>query len=398
MGKPDEALTIINSFFAVGEGLGSAILDAEALIMEGDILINRGYTNIAWGYYRLVKPESPLAARALVGQAVCRMLRGEYDSAAVIADSCLRQCPNDHYTYMARCLKADCARKLEDLSSAQEQYDIILSESANKITLADYLTEKLKIIYLLNQLREGEESILSTGDQDLFNEYWALRSETELMLKRAIYTEVIKVDSEFAGFIQEKLNVAKLMEEFTELGNDVLKIEDLALEDRYREMEDRLMDLASMVQIAGYGRLQNLPLYYTITDYEFSRAALDSLYEATTAELEGIEAELLAIGGALDKLDEEIAPGERARMMATVDKIQAWQSALDLRINRNLPKMAPSEGLDLTQWSHIAFHKTLVPGTDFNDLKEKQQRIKDIDNYIEALGKITHQMGIDLKE
>jgi hypothetical protein len=218
------------------------------------------------------------------------------------------------------------------------------------------------------------------------------------MLKRAIYTEVIKVDSEFAGFIQEKLNVAKLMEEFTELGNDVLKIEDLALEDRYREMEDRLMDLASMVQIAGYGRLQNLPLYYTITDYEFSRAALDSLYEATTAELEGIEAELLAIGGALDKLDEEIAPGERARMMATVDKIQAWQSALDLRINRNLPKMAPSEGLDLTQWSHIAFHKTLVPGTDFNDLKEKQQRIKDIDNYIEALGKITHQMGIDLKE
>ena len=397
LGRLEEAVEQFAWVIETKKGTFDALFE-ESAIASGDILVAMENWDDGWGYYRLINEMSPKLPRALIGQGVCRLLRGEYDMADSLADSVIGNYGNTRYIFMARNLKARCRQKMGDLKAAEEQYSVILEQSGIKIDLVNYHTEKLKVIYLLNELRNGEEEALATGDVELFNDYWALRKDAERLLKRLIFTEIKEAEPEFGGFIEEKLKVIKLMEDFTALTDDVLKLRDLKLVERYQDFQEELLDLNTMVTVAGYGRLQKLPNYFTVTENDFSKAALDSLYRATSKELNDLEEDLIAASTALADADEGTEPEDRFAMLETVNSIREWRRELDLRLSGTVKHLGVSEELDLTRWSHIAFHKSMVAGLDFEDLKERQRRIKEIDKYLQALGNIVFKLGLNLRE
>gem|GEM_PF-1690088 len=363
----------------------------EAAVFGGDILLGQNNPERAWGYYCLVPNSSTKYPRALIGKAVCHLVRGENAEADSLADTILQDYKNSEYTYLARCLKGQTAKNQGQNDTAAAQYDRILNDSGTKIGLADFLMEKLKIVYLLNELIAGETAALETGDEDVFNSYWKLRSETETMLMRAIYTEIAEVDPEFRGFIEEKMNVMRLLEEYSALSDKAQKTEDVDLIEKYGSFLDTLKNVSSMVQISGYGRIHNLPKYYKYTDNDFDKAVVDSLYSAVSQDLAAVEAELAYTAEALTLMGGEVLPIERAKMLAKVENIRSWRNELDKRMSASFAKMTASPELDLTRWSHVAFHKSMVPGSDYDDLKAKQARVKEIDKYLQALGFISQQ-------
>ena len=364
----------------------------ETALILGDMILYKGNQDAAWGYYHLIPQKSSRYPRALIGKAVCRIIREEYSIADSLADFVLNTYKDNEYVYVARCLKGKILRSMDESDLAALQYDAILQESGIKIGLADFLTEKLRIVYLLNELRQNETNYLESGDEDLFNWYWSLRHETEVMLKRAIFAEVSEVHPEFRGIAAEKVTVMGMLEEYVDLRDQVMATEDEEMIDHYYAVMDTLNKVASMVHYAGYGRITKLPNYFKYTDFEFNRQQLDSLYQSVTGELYQVESDLAAASRALDTAGESISPFERADLIAKVESISQWRRALDNRISSSFDKLGASRELDLTNWSHIAFHKTLIPGSDFDDLKVKQQRIKDIDFYLQALGAVRSQI------
>jgi len=389
-GEYKEAMYILDKVLVGNKA--KAYVYNESAIFEGDILLYENNPERAWGYYCLVPKTSGKYPRALAGKAVCHLMRGEYAAADTIADAILAEYKNTEYIYLARCLKGRTARNLGQSETAAMQYERILDESGKKIGLADFLMEKLKIVYILNELVDKEAAFLEAGDESVFNFYWRLRVDTERMLKRAMYTEISEVDGEFPGFIEEKLNVMRLLDEYSALSEKAQKTEDVDLIDKYSAFLDTLSKVTSMVQIAGYGRVQNLPKYYRYTENDFNKTRLDSLYRSVSAELSAVEEELSSAAEALTVVDSGIMPMERAKMLSVVESIRSWRDELDKKMSSTFNKLSATPELDLTRWSHIAFHKSMVPGSDYNDLKAKQQRIKDIDKYMQSLGLITKQV------
>jgi len=364
----------------------------ESALILGDMILFEGNQDAAWGYYHLIPKKSSRYPRALIGKAVCRIIREEYSIADSLADYVLHTYKDNDYVYIARCLKGKILRSMDEGDLAALQYDTILRESGIKIGLADFLTEKLRIVYLLNELRKNEANYLESGDEDLFNWYWSLRHETEVMLKRAIFSEVSEVYPEFRGIAAEKITVMGMLEEYVDIRDQVMATEDEELINHYSAVMDTLNRVASMVHYAGYGRISKLPNYFKYTDFEFNRQKLDSLYQSVTYELSQVESDLEAASRALDTAGESISPLDRAEMIAKVESISQWRKALDNRVSSSFDKLKASPELDLTSWSHIAFHKTMVPGSDFDDLKVKQKRIKNIDFYLQALGTVRSQI------
>jgi tetratricopeptide (TPR) repeat protein len=370
----------------------------ESAIVAGDIKVTLADYNNAWGYYRLIKETSALFPRGLVGQAICHYMREEYAIADSLVDIVLTKFEGSQYSLMARCLKANILKKSGHIEPGSGQYDLVLHESGTKISLSESYIERLKTIYLLNELRVSEEEILDTGDENLFNRYWLLRLNLEKLLKRALYSEVLEVKPGFQEYIDEKLNVMKVVEEFIDLADSVANINNLDLTEYYAKVQDRMSELSKMIQGAGIGQLKKLPNYYTITDADFTKEALDSLYFATSGELDKLTQELNSTTFALETAEGSVGYEERAKMLETVDDIIQWRQMLDIRLSRDFTKMGRNDKLDFTRWSHIAFHKSMVPGSDFDDLKSNQKRIKAIDEYIQALGSIAYQFGVNVKE
>ena len=374
------------------------LIGEECALICGDMILAEGSQDVAWGYYDLIPRNSPRYPRAVIGKAVCRIMRQEYALADSLADFLLSSYDDNDYIYMARCLKGRVARAKGEINLAAVQYDIILEESGKKIGLADYLTEKLRIVYLLNELRKNQSNYLQTGDEDLFSWYWSLRCETEIMLKRAFFSEVAEVYPEFSGIAAEKVNVLSMLNEYFNMRDEALDTKDDEFIAKYTAMLNTLTDVASMVHFAGYGRMLNMPNYFSYTDFEFEKENLDSLYQSVSEELYQVENDLTSAGMALDTADEGIDPIDRAAMIAQVESIRDWRRTLDKRVSSSFDKLKASPELRLTGWSHIAFHKTMVPGSDFDDLKAKQRRIKDIDFYLQALGSVRRQLETEKTE
>ena len=393
--KLEKALEVFEWLLYETNGKNETIFN-ESTISVGDIFLSQGNWDDGWGYYRLVDEKSPVFARSLIGQAVCHMIREEYEMAIALSDSILNYHWNNRYIYMARCLKARCQQKTGNIGAAELLYSTILEESGRKIGLLEFYAEKLKLIYMLNELRNSEEEALAAGNENLFNQYWNLRNETETMLKRLILSEVKFVDDEFAGFLEERVKIIAILDEYSAISEEIIRIQDWKLAEKYMTFQEDLLKLNAMMIGSGYGHLQNVPHYYKASSEQFSKSTLDSLYRATSEEMNQLEEDLIAASTALVNADAGVSPEERRQMLLTMDNIRSWRRDLDIRISGSSGKLGILEEIDLTRWSHIAFHKTMVPGSDFDDLKAKQKRISDIDEYLQELGNVTYQLGIDV--
>jgi hypothetical protein len=188
-----------------------------------------------------------------------------------------------------------------------------------------------------------------------------------------------------------------LVDKFVALSEEMQKTKDVNLEKRYTVLQSQIANVNLMVQASGYGRLKKLPYYYNNTETEFSNQVIDSLYQSTSTELGQIEEELVAIATSLVVAENNIKPEKRAQMLQTAYNISQWRNELDRRIGRDLLKIQSIPDLDLTRWSHVAFHKTMVPGADFNDLKAEQKRVKDIEKFLQSIDNISNQLGVKLQ-
>lgn len=392
-GSKDEALNAFDDIL-LNHSADTLIWDETAITM-GDILLAQENWDDAWGYYRLVPNTSPRFPRALFGQAVVRFFRAEYDPALTTVDSVLNNYANNNYRYQALCLKGAVLKNMGQPDAAQELYERVLYESGVKVNLVNYLTERLKIIYLVNGLRQKEEAVLATGNRDIFDNYWVIRIQSDKLLRRAMYSEVLEVDPGFGEYIKEKTNLINIVGDFSKLTDDVLASNNVKLLNKYRNLRDDLHELNAMIQASGYGRLQKLPFYYKVSEAEFKKKSLDSLYQTTSREIARLEGQLEDISAALSIADEDISLERRTEMVNVADRVRIWRKNLDRRISVNIDASKPLLELDLSRWSNIAFHKTLIPGADFNDLKDKRQRIEDIYRFLRTIDNITYRLGIE---
>ncbi len=393
MGETDAALKLFDEILLTG-AKDTLIWDETAVII-GDILLTLENRDDAWGYFRLVPEESSLFPRALIGQAAVRFFRSEYDTVLTLVDSVLNHYSNNNYRYQALCFKGALLKKMDLPYEAQELYDRLLEESGVKIDLVNYLTEKLKLIYLVNTLNEKESEALATGSLTIFNDYWRIRSRAERMLKRVAYSTILEVDPEFDGYLKEKSKLISMVDGFIDLSEDVLESNNVSLLKKYRNLRDNLSEVNMMIQASGYGRVQKLPFYYQVTKAEFRKETLDSLYQVTSGEIERLENQLEDMSLALTIAGDDVSLEKKSEMIEVANNVRNWRKNLDQRISKNLDSIEPLPRLDLTRWSHIAFHKTLVPGTDFNDLKEKQQRIEAIYEFLRTIDNITYRMSVE---
>ena len=371
---------------------------SESAVTAGDIYMNSDDINQAWGYYSVVQPNCSIYPRALIGRGMVRYLRGEYDLANKLMDEIINYDYSNNYIYIARCLKGSALKELDTLDQASVQYEIILSESGKKMKLVNYLTERLKLTYLVNEWEKGEGKVMETADEELLERYWYLRTNAENLLKREYYAEIIEVDPKFKEYIDEKVSILKLMNEFTALGEDVARVNDPTTTNKYNRMQGELIDINDMVRASGFGRLQKLPYYYRNVNSQFNAETVDSLYKATSSEMSKLEDDLIYLSKALTTVANDIDPKVRGNMLQTAYNIRQWRTQLDNRISTNLSNIKQFPELDITRWSHVAFHKTMIPGDDFNDLKAEQKRVKEIDKFLEKMDAITLQFGISLGE
>ena len=405
--RGEEAVEVLKALISQDSKAPKSIRESSIALM-GDVLLTLDRYEEAWGYYRLISYRSPMLPHALVGQGIVRYKRGEYELAETFADSIIVYFPHNNYYYQSLSLKAMCRLSLNDEERASAILHKIIEESDNRIWLAKLYIEKLKLIHLLNVLQANDEEFLASGDEELYTDYWKFRLKTGKLLKKAELTSAVRLEPEMSGFIDEKMEVIRLLEELSGLSNmflemenfdvDNMDLEDMEILAGFKDLYAKLIDVNSMAVHGGYNVMRKLPYLYAATMEEYNQAAIDSIFEETSDELNSLEKELHSVIFALNIYESPEISVEKARLLKMTEDIRQWREALDKKTSAAVAGMKPLDEVDLTRWSHIAFHKLVIPGEDYTDYNKKQDRIAAIDEYLRKLDNITRMITLSKEQ
>jgi len=364
----------------------------EAKIRLAFIYYEWGEFDKADELFKQISQNSPFYDRVLMGKAWLAFQLDNYEATIAKSEELLTSYPYSTEIYEAGSLVGYCYEQLGEKSKAMGYFYDVLEAGVGQSKLNTFLTERSRIRNALAQLQALEADVFSSNNPRIFSDYKRGRNLLELSLQRIGLAELLEANTDMRRLVAERVLLDKLANQHNQMEQQVLANDKASELADFISLEDRIYTLMERLKTAGLEQVKSTPLYYQEARVGYINNLADSLSAQVESEIDNIVVSIQL---------EEQQYAEAMASSATNDQIEAGLGIYQLQniLNRSYKSRTLAEkshtpvlSTRVDRWSDFSFNRYAMGGMEFDELDQKYERLKQVENYILTLDEmLEHQ-------
>ncbi|HEB84929.1 MAG TPA: tetratricopeptide repeat protein, partial [Bacteroidetes bacterium] len=193
--------------------------------------------------------------------------------------------PEDPVYYEAVALGGFNSELLGRRNEALDVYREML-ETLNRLTdVRGFLLERRRIAERIKEVKGMEESVLASGDPDLFLEYLRVGQRLDRLYQRVKLAEVVELNPRVGEYLAERDSVRKLYDELGTVRDTIESEQFASLRGSYKRIEMMLQKLSAMVQMGGFAEANRATVTQQASEIQLHNEITDTLVSRSEREL-----------------------------------------------------------------------------------------------------------------
>ena len=366
---------------------------------------SRNEANLKTGYVRFLRrdyegallslsevgKEKVLGEKAALVSAWCWYQLGAYQSARNSCVKLLQEYPETNFYYEANILIGFCDEILGLPADTAYGYSVVMTSMDGRQDYHDFNYENQAVGQATTILQALEPLLFEQGQTELFEQYLALQRKLVLLGDDIHLAVGLKANPGLMDVITERGEVARIIREQQDLGEEIVKSEDTKLSQEYGDLAFLLSDLSAKVESGIRYYLQHRPLVQREEEQSFQQMMADSLAFRLRSEWDGAVRSLNNLRTLTESAartgDTEILfalAGVEAGLFNVKDEIVNTRSALG-----DLSQTPIVSNLDW--WSWFAYRRHGEDFVRFDDYYTRQNRLTELDSYIATISQVLNE-------
>ncbi len=338
--------------------------------------------------FGMIDEDSPNYKFALVGLAWTNYELNHFNQVDSLSQLFVELYPEDPLVYEMTALGGFNRELVGRRSEALESYEEMLDILSGLTDVRRYVNERRVISERIRQARALEREIVTNDDPQLFLQYLDLTQSLNRLYRRIKLAELVELNSNLEEYIIERDSIRSLISEYESLRDTLARDEYKSLDGMYSRLAERLVDLASTIQMAGYQEAHTAPITQQTAEVTHHNEVTDSLIARA-------ENEMLSLNNALASIvDTRIAVEESGNIHPWVEFEMTTSSLIDMRQSYEKTLLSLSEGRmreiseDINTWRDFAFTRYALSDMDFDFLIEQMNLLTELSTQITSIDEL----------
>ncbi|MFH1733428.1 MAG: hypothetical protein ABIE92_01855 [bacterium] len=357
----------------------------EAKIRLAFIFYEWGELDKANDLFKQISQNSPFYDRVLMGKSWLAFQLDNYEEAIAKSEELLAAYPYSTEIYEAGSLVGYCYEQMGEKSTAMGYFFDVLEAGVGQSKLNTFLTERVRIRGALAQLQALENDVFASDNAEVYSDYKRGRNLLELSLQRIGLAELLEANADMRRLVEERILLDKLVNQHQAIEQQIVDNQDASQLADFLSLEDRIFTLLERLKSSGLEQVKSTPLYYQEARVGYINDLADTLSARVEVEIAGI---VDAIQNKEQQYAAAVESGDTGDRIQAGLKLQKLQGILDRSYkSRTLAEMShlPVLSTRVDRWSDFSFNRYAMGGMEFDDLEQKYERLKQVENYLITL-------------
>ncbi len=370
----------------------------DANIKMGYLMFERGEFQEALAAFDRVGVDSPLADNAILGRAWAEINVSDYESAIEYSRELIELYPGSRFIFEAYVLAGHAYELFELQDNSVAYYTHVLQEGERFNRIQEYSEERRNIVRELKRLRQLEATVFDDEDLVGYQDYLKLNEDLNTLYRRVRYLLLMEANEAMREYIVERAAIQRLQQQLLSIADPALALNDPDIIAAVGELRHTGRQLDKRIVLSGLIEINKNP----IVQLENEIAYRESLFEGVRAEV--VEEQQL-IATAVEESELLVTRCKEGEQLADVVSSQVnWNMLHDLEglldryqtrlhLNRREPVSS-----NIDRWSDISFSRLALGKIQFNQLMEMDDRLEEVDGYLNAIDQLLEQMEVPVAE
>jgi len=372
----------------IGNTKISSNIQNDARLKLGYVRFLRGDYRDAHNMFRQVEGNAKHKEIALISSAWSLYRINVFDQVIATCDMFITQFPNSEYKYEALALMGHCREVLGQDTLAVDLFEEIMSAVDDRLDYRDFVYEKKQISNLSNELSLIESEVFGENRRDLFNKYLSVREKLISLKEEVKLAEGLRSNPEIGDMIVEQARLVRLIEGQQDIENLLGSLDHKRSILKYQNILTSLDNLTSKISHGINYELSRSNVTQREEKRRHEAILSDSLARNTVRELQSIDNSLVLVHEIRNNMYDDSSPELLLELTTLNDDLHSMRQNL-LHIQTDLSSYGQVElTSNLDEWSDFAYLRYTYGGLDFDNFAAQQDRIVELDSYIQKLSKI----------
>ena len=376
----------------IGNTRVSASIQNDARLKLGYVSFLRGEYREALNMFNQVEGESRHKEIALISSAWSLYRINVYDQVVTTCDLFVTQFPNSEYKYEALALMGHCREVIGQDTLAIDLFEEIMSAVDHRQDYRDFAYEKRQISKLSSELQIIETEVFAENRRDLFSKYLSVRDQLHSLKENVRLAEGFRANPEIKDMLVEQARLSSLIEGQQDIESMLGSLKHTIKHKRsilkYQNIVTNLDDLNSKLSFDIQYKISRSNGTQLEENRRHEAIFSDSLEQNTNRELQAIDNSLNRVREIQGNIDYSSDPKLLIELTAINDNLQNMRNDL-LHIQTGLSNYGEVElTSNLDEWSDYAYIRYTYGGLDFDNFAAQQDRIIELDSYIQKLSQV----------
>jgi tetratricopeptide (TPR) repeat protein len=370
----------------------------DANIKMGYLMFERGEFQNALAAFGRVDVDSPLADNAILGRAWAEINVSDYENAIEYSRQLIELYPGSRFIFEAYVLAGHAYEMFDLQDNSVAYYTHVLQEGERFNRIQEYTDERRNIVMELKKLRQLEATVFDEEDLAGYHDYLELNEELNTLYHRVRYLLLMEANEAMREYIIERAAIQRLQQQLLEVTDPVLASADPEIIATVRDLRHTSRLLDKRIVLSGLIEIKRNP----IVQLENEIAYRESLFDGVRAE---VAEEQQLIATAVTESEQLVASCQAGDQFGDVVSSQVNRNMLHdleglldryqtrLHLNRREPVSS-----NISRWSDISFSRLALGKIQFNQLMEMDNRLQEVDGYLNAIDQLLEQMEVPVAE
>jgi hypothetical protein len=361
---------------------------SEANLKLGYVNFLRSDFNAALDRLDEVGNGGELGEKAALVSAWCWYQLGAYQTARNNCTDLLKQYPETNYYYEANTLIGFCDEILGVPADSAAGYQVVMTSMDNRQDYHDINYEHQSVEQAISTLQGLEPLLFVEGEDEFWGQYLDLQRRLVLLSENVHLAVGVKANPRLQDVIAERGEVARLLKEQFNMGDEVIKSEDVKLSQEYGDLAILLSGLNDEIASGIRYYLSRKPLVQREEEQTFQRMMADSLITRLRREWDSSVRSL----SSLRSLTESAANSGDTELLFALAGVEADLNLVKDEIVESRESLGdlslPPVVSNLDWWSWFAYRRHGKDFVRFDDYYNRQNRLNELDSYIAAINNV----------
>jgi TolA-binding protein len=370
----------------------------DANIKMGYLMFERGEFQEALAAFDRVGVDSPLADNAILGRAWAEINVNDYESAIEYSRQLIELYPGSRFIFEAYVLAGHAYELFDMQDNSVAYYTHVLQEGGRFDRIQEYSDERRNIVRELKRLRQLETTVFDQEDLAGYQDYLDLNENLNTLYRRIRYLLLIEANESMREYIVERAAIQRLQQQLLETSDPALASDDPDIVAALGDLRSTGRLLEKRIILSGLIEINKNP----IVQLENERAYRESLFEGVREE---VAEEQQLIATAVEESEQLVIRSQAGDEFIDVvssqvnqDMLHDLEGLLDryqtrLHLNRREPVSS-----NINRWSDISFSRLALGKIQFNQLMEMDDRLQEVDGYLNAIDQLLEKMEVPVAE